>query len=203
MFRFMQQQHVDAFFNDGTVRLSTFAEFAKHPDELRRDDREGAGFVSHNEPDGIHLSSHLHTGMNAYVLCASMICNESMKEKYGSTGLVILDTVAFAYEISRYIPGFTSGLEGPCVYQEFRHVKRNIEGLSLDDLRAAPDSDEISGEKLFAAVDSISGDDLMFLKSMIFFEEIEYRLVWFTTEPHGEAIILKCPEARKYCEPLK
>lgn len=208
LFRFMHQQYVDAFFDDGTIRLSTFAEFAKHPDEQRRDNKEGSGFASHNDLDvndgeGFHVSGYLNTGMNAYIFCASMICNDSMKAKYGSTGLTILDTVGFAYEVSRYIPGFRSGAEGPCIYQEFRHIRRNINDLNLDDLKVDPSSNDISGDKLLATINSIAGDDLMFVKTMAFFEELEYRLAWFTSEAVEGALILKCPEARKYCESFK
>ncbi len=40
-YRCLEKQWVEAFFADGTLRLSSFARFAEHEDEQRRDENEG------------------------------------------------------------------------------------------------------------------------------------------------------------------
>ena len=39
----MDAEYVESFFRDGSLRLSSFARFAKHPDEQLRDKAEGIG----------------------------------------------------------------------------------------------------------------------------------------------------------------
>jgi len=41
LFRYLEQEYIDAFFRDGSLRLSSFKQFAKHKDEARNDWGEG------------------------------------------------------------------------------------------------------------------------------------------------------------------
>jgi hypothetical protein len=43
LYRHMDDKYVESFFRDGSLRLSSFASFAKHPDEQLRDKAEGIG----------------------------------------------------------------------------------------------------------------------------------------------------------------
>ena len=43
LYRHLEVEYVDGFFRDGSLRLSSFAHFAKHPDEQLRDTAEGIG----------------------------------------------------------------------------------------------------------------------------------------------------------------
>jgi hypothetical protein len=37
VYRYLKKRHVDQFFEDGTLRLSSFSEFSKHRDEAKLD----------------------------------------------------------------------------------------------------------------------------------------------------------------------
>jgi hypothetical protein len=43
LYRFLESKYVDAFFQEGSLRLSSFERFAQHPDEQRKDAGEGWG----------------------------------------------------------------------------------------------------------------------------------------------------------------
>ena len=43
LYRHLDAKYVESFFNDGSLRLSSFARFAQHPDEQLRDTNEGTG----------------------------------------------------------------------------------------------------------------------------------------------------------------
>jgi len=41
VYRYLDQRYVDAFFETGSIRLSSFAQFATYPDEEKGDTKEG------------------------------------------------------------------------------------------------------------------------------------------------------------------
>src|SRR5690348_17183688 len=68
--RVMSGKYVDAFFSDGSLRLSSMANFRKHPDEERGDTREGEAHARHTNAKGsqfIFLNTQ-PVGDNAYIL---------------------------------------------------------------------------------------------------------------------------------------
>src|SRR4051812_23850100 len=71
LYRHLPTTYVDSFFNDGSLRLSSFAQFAKHPDENLRDTGEGRG-----SRFGIGSQATIAIfggrGMDCYVLCATL-----------------------------------------------------------------------------------------------------------------------------------
>jgi hypothetical protein len=46
LFRYLNQIHIDEFFETGRLRLSSFQQFAKHPDEQRGDPEEGRNVLA-------------------------------------------------------------------------------------------------------------------------------------------------------------
>jgi hypothetical protein len=157
------------FFNEGIIRVSTFEVFSRHPNEFRRDAAEGSGMVFHTNPEvndgkGITVSALMSTGKNAYILCGSTVCTDETKERFGSSGIIINDSVGFAITVSRHLLGFLVGVEGLCRYVPKRMINRNVGNFELDDLKARPDSKDIDANKLFSVVAAAASDDLFFLK---------------------------------------
>lgn len=79
--RQMKTEYVEAFFRDGSLRLSSFKIFREHPDELRRDEMEGQINMNIDVPNG-KLSVLANNMQEAYIICASTI--ESSIPKDGS-----------------------------------------------------------------------------------------------------------------------
>src|SRR5215831_11408391 len=98
----MKTQYVDAFFADGSVRLSSFEAFRRHPDEMRRDGQEGLVAMEIEAPNG--TSSILGAnGQEAYILCASTIESAPKTPAHDRSAFRILNCLGFADAISRQI----------------------------------------------------------------------------------------------------
>lgn len=193
--RQLQTEYVDAFFADGTLRLSSFNVFRNHPDELRRDEQEGR---IHLEIIGPNSKTHV-VGMNgqeAYVMCTSTI--EAALPVDGSiSAFRILDTLGFANAISAQIPGFLGGTEGLCSYRDNTVLRKT-------DLQPfEPPAEDADVEKWFEEHERRIGKhsiDTFFVKESRFSHEAEYRFIWFAAGPHREYLDIKCPAARQFCE---
>ena len=94
--RVIRREYVDAFFQDGSLRLSSFEAFCRHPDEARRDVEEGKAAMQIASPGG-NLSAITFNGQEAYVLCGSMA--ESHPGEDMAT-LRIMDTLAFSTTVT-------------------------------------------------------------------------------------------------------
>jgi hypothetical protein len=200
-FRFIDAQYVDAFFADGSLRVSSFARFAKYPDEQRFDDDEGKTYFVHRttQRGGQTISAVTTQGINAYVLCTAMNCNAENKEAFGPSYFRIGDTTAFGTAIARHIPNLVAGFEGPCMYQNKKIIVRDVGYIDLDQFK-----DPTSGQVDMQLVSDFVFGQLqhygVFLKAATFRNQAEYRFVWLTRGPAQEYLDLKVPEARTVCE---
>lgn len=202
VYRYLQVEYVDAFFATGALRLSSFAVFSRHTDEERLDTAEGHGFVinRNQEGEGSHIGASMSQGQNAYVLCGATCFTEDLSSAFqNNSGFRINDTLRFAEAISRYIPGFSSGLEGSCHYVKRKMVDRDHGPIGIDSLKVSTDSKDIDGEKLFGLMGQVAGDDLYFLKNEKFRHQNEYRFLWQTPTAVNGTLDLVCPEARQFC----
>ncbi len=202
VYRYLEKQFVDAFFETGALRLSSFAAFAKHTDEERLDGAEGTGMVVHrnHEGQGQTIVATVAQGHNAFVLCGSTSLRLELSKTFGTnSGFRINDSIGFSEAISKYIPGFYIGMEGPCMYVAKRIVDRDMGPINLETLKVAPGAKEFDMGKMFQTVFSIAGDDLFFLKSEKYAHQNEYRLLWHTPRDVSGHIDILCPEARQYC----
>ncbi len=193
--RQMQAEYVDAFFLDGSLRLSSFKSFRDHPDERRRDQGEGKTVMEISERDGM-LSVLGMSGSPAYIICAS---SEESQERtpVGQARLRILDTVRFADAVSRCVPGFDWGTEGPCVYRQDTVLRKK------GNRPLAPPTNGKDIERWFREQDRYVGQhavDGFFLKHIDFVHEAEYRFIWFATGEPLAFVDIKCPAAREYCQ---
>lgn len=202
VYRYLGRKYVDDFFDTGALRLSSFAAFGAHSDEQRLDAQEGCGIVIHRSQEGSAktIIARLSQGQNAFVLCGSSIFSGELFTAFqADSGFRINDTVAFADVISRYVPGFQAGLEGPCTYRARRVVDHDIGPVELDSLKTAPDANDIDLEKIIGAISMIARDDLFFLKSSFYSQQNEYRLIWLVSANVQDHIDIVCPEARQFC----
>lgn len=200
-YRYLDRQFVDLFFNDGVLRLSTFQTFARHVDEQRQDAKEGWGVVSNNTSDGGGQSIFASVGMgfDSYVLCGSTMFTQELKRAFGTeSGFRINDTISFANVVSSHIPGFRTGIEGGCIYNQYRSVERDVGKINLDDFKT-PDGKGFDMGKMFQMTSQLAADDLFFLKQQKYAHQNEYRLLWFGSDSELPYIDIKCPEAVQFC----
>jgi hypothetical protein len=206
-YRYLEKQYIEAFFTDGSLRLSSFAQFAQHEDEQRRDVNEGKTSYVERSHQGEYktVATRIEMGFNAYLLCASTYYSESLALLFDRDSyLRIDDTIAFANAISRYVPGFVQGAEGLCVYEENPGIRRESEtGFSLGveecDGQMTYDAGEL--QRMKERIQQSAGLLPLFLKSAEYAAQAEYRLLWFTQGMAAPFLEVKVPEARQFCTP--
>lgn len=199
--RYLDDVYVDAFFEKGSLRLSSFRKFRQHKDEQRGDSGEGSIVMEITNPKSHHAVVGFN-GQEAYVLCGSTIQSVEVMKAFGGaeSGIKIKNPVSFADAVSRHIPGFVGGFQGACVYTDDRVVRR----ADVPDMKFPPPADEAGMEKwgdeyerYLAAQNS---NESLLLKPMRYANQAEYRLVWFAAGPEKDYIDLECPEVIKLCE---
>lgn len=202
LYRYLEKQYVDSFFDSGLLRLSSFEAFSKHKDEQRLDSSEGKGIITHvnSEGTGQTIMAAVGQGHNCYVLCsATFYATEIADDFAADSGFRINDVLGFANAVSRQIPGFVAGLEGPCHYLQKKVLDRDVGHVDLDSMRVSPESKNIDMDKLMQTVFGMAGDDLFFIKHSKYASQNEYRLLWSTINKMATHIDIECPEAIQFC----
>jgi len=123
LFRFLDKEHVDAFFKDGTLRISSFAQFHKYKDEQRQDKHEGeAYFVEQTkEKGGQTIEIFSKHGNNVYVLSSSMRYDKELANLFKCDSYIrIKEPTNFGITIAKHIPNLITAFEGPCNYQAMK-----------------------------------------------------------------------------------
>jgi hypothetical protein len=129
VYRYLETQYVEAFFRDGSLRLSSFARFAEHPDEQRKDTTEGMGarfgIGSHATINWFGGRGHDH-----YVLCGTIHNTKNVRDQFKQYDacMAIDNVTAFANAVASAIPYFKGGTEGMVIYQDDTTRPRNALG---------------------------------------------------------------------------
>lgn len=202
IYRYLDKQYVDKFFESGTLRLSSFDAFSRHEDEQRLDISEGKGIVAHRNSEGTGqtIIAAVGQGHDCYVLCTSTIHSKAIAEDFKTdSGFRINDIIGFANAVSRQIQGFRRGLEGSCEYLEDKILNRDMGHIDLDSMRISNDSNSLDMGKVMQSVFGMAGDDLFFIKHRKYASQNEYRLLWSTSNKMAPYIDIECPEAVRFC----
>ena len=200
--RLMAPQYVDAFFKDGSLRLSSMAQFRSYPDEERGDPREGERHARHTNATGSQFIfiNTAPAGGNAYVL--SFTASPHLEElgKFGTDGIRVKSTFQFAAAIAASLPDFAEGVEGPCIYTDAMVLDRNVGPLG-DTFFPKDGGLRIGGHDQAQALAQMqAGPEFYFKKRTKYFKQCEYRMVWLVTSGVPPFIDLKCPDAVQFCE---
>jgi hypothetical protein len=198
VYRYLPGEFVGRFFDKGELRLSSFAQFAKHTDEARGDANEGQSMVS-SQGGGRQFTAFVSTGHQSCVLCGSFILSKSIMERFSgcNAAIEITNVPDFALAVARQLAGFTNGVSGYCIYAANRILVRHVD---TDPFPLPADPKEgISMDRMFAATAAASQLEDMFLKSSNYSYQAEYRLIWNMDKPLPDNIIISAPDARQFC----
>ncbi len=197
--RYMAQKHVDEFFADGTLMLSSFAKFREHPDETKRDPEEGLSHIEQTNPNahGVYLIG----GPPCYVLCATSNQFDPNGVSWNTeSGFRITNPMDFAAVLAWHVPGFQAGIQGACDYTDGPDVD-----VHNDEPFVPPDEHPGGPEGYQREMERLTHDravDGLFSKARGFLPESEYRFIWFATAG-PDPLVVKCPDARQFCQPLR
>lgn len=207
VYRYMDKEHIDLFFEKGILRISSFKKFKEYPDEIRGDKNEGNGSVTGaSDSSGFSYTVMSGVGSNAYMLCGSIIDSESIRKELDTkTCFRITNPLQFSVAVSNAILGFMQSFQGFCNYKEHRLIKKIIPGMDIKDFTGIDGNLIIGGEKQMKLEDEIIGNgiDLMFLKEKKYQPQCEYRFVWTINTKYYQMqdyIDIECKEAIQFCE---
>jgi hypothetical protein len=223
VYRYMKHKHIDNFFKDGTLKLSSFSsnggeltpegisvnekfygEKPLIPDNIRNDSNEGRhNWVICSRNRKIKIVRGVEELFDSTrMLCASKKLDlDQYCDRFNVDGcLKIKNTLGFGYEVAKVLKGYSNGQEGMIEYTD-----SDYSVLFLENHPELPDliSDKPPMEdfhKYLHVIGELSFGQF-FLKPQIFQLEDEYRFAWKCASNHD--YIIKCPEARKYCERFK
>ncbi len=201
IFRYLEKEHVDAFFADGSLRVSSFQLFQTHPDETRRDGKEGQCIVVHRNTSGTGQTIMVkgRFGGDCYVLCGSMRPSQQKRFKRDSF-IAIHNPVGFGIVIANAIPNCVGGADSPVIYDRSIQVHRDFGNLDLNSFQREDEPTQLDPTKAMTLA-GLAGHELVYRKHDKFVKEAEYRLVWQVSGVVQPYLDLRVPEARQFCYP--
>ena len=200
VFRYLESEWVDAFFDKGNLRLSSFKKFHKHQDEQRGDNKEGSNMIVGMGKEK-HFSAMTSNGHDAFVLSTSLTYNDKMYEDFNVDSCFVIEKpLEFMDAIIKVIPDFIGLNFGPCLYQPNKIIKRNIPGFDLDSMKSDDDPNSNDMGKMFNVINQVGGLEVLFTKTNDYSDQHEYRMLWHTyMNSMPEHIDLNVPEAVQFC----
>lgn len=204
LFRYLPKKYVDSFFNDGSLRLSSFSQFHRHEDEERLDQHEGDTLFVHRtgQNGGQTITAKAMHGLHAYVLCAAMRHDEALRQSFGCDSYFrVSNSTAFGMEIARSIPNLVASFEGPCLYQVNKIIEKDLGYIEMEKFSVEGNPNQVDDLLLSKFINEQLGHYPLFLKDRSYAHQCEYRFVWMVKEKIADFLDLKVPNARIYCTP--
>ncbi len=192
-------EHVDDFFNDGIIWLSSFRKFWRLEDEQRRDTAEGWVNMEIDSPNA-HGAICVLNAQQVYVLSTAVEGSDTKDSFKNNSGFRITNTWAFADRISHKIPGCIKHEQRLCSYGDSTLIqKQSPIPFKPPDAYANPEDFAAEFDKIIAS--QIADSDAFFLKGARFTLDNEYRFLWWAQgEQKEDYKKICCPEATKFCE---
>jgi hypothetical protein len=196
-FRYENQTWIDDFFEHGKLRLGTFAKFATYPDEARGDRGEGSAVCYAETSDNKTVVLQQRQGISSAVLCCSLRLDRELLNAFDRDSVFeITNTVGFASEIARQLPGFRHGMEGSCIYRPERLIKRAID-FEFDEYKR--DDGTVDMRMINDLGHSLGGEELLLLKHKRYATQQEYRFLWELDSIEQDYIDITAPKAVHFC----
>lgn len=192
------EEHLNDFFENGNIFISSFANFKSYEDEMQGDISEGQSLIGgfNEKGDGSHI--FYEGGMQTYIFCATKVLSDAVINDFKGFGAIkILNSVAFAKEITRKLPFVKTGIEGSCIYVDSK--AQHLEGEKNKMFQKINFADRRIMEQ---TISNLSTGAEIFMKYKKYEHQQEYRLAWFSEQKIKTGIIVHCPEAIEHCEKL-
>ena len=208
IYRYLEKEYVDEFFETGKLRLSSFKQFSKHDDEQRQDKQEGRGkIVMHIKDTDIRIEMEKGTKDNAYVLCGSLIYVDKLRADFKCDSCFLIEEpLLFTQVISLKLENCVNIVLGPCSYSEEKMI--NAVDIPKEEYDMMFPEGFNSGKMDFNAMFNLGmnriGNSLLFKKLDKYSHQHEYRILWRIDAPKTQDhIYIYAPEAIKYCRRIK
>lgn len=201
LYRFIEAQYVDMFFETGKLKLTTFDNCKNLEDEIRKDTKEGQSELYGYDGE-VKMKMEFGVGSDAILLCTSL-CSE-YKDKNGTIYdkyIEIIDVQGLLFAIADQLikNGYVINniLYGPCFYtkKEFHNTVCTEKFIEKLDKEKVFDWDEMT-----KIANTIGGNNMFFQKPIDKRLENEFRLLWIVDNiKKGQDIFVTIPHPEVYC----
>ena len=204
VYRYMDRKYIDEFFETGKIRLSSFKIYQKYEDTVKGDKGEGKNVViAKSEKDNMTMYAAVEVGMNAYSLCTSTINSTKLMELFECDGVFrIKDSQSFGLAIANKVNSLLEGIQGHCIYINERKTKKDVDNLSLNELKVNQEGKELDMNKMFQKINEVNSIDSFFMKPLHYQDQSEYRFIWIVSENADNYLEIECKEAVQFCEKI-
>lgn len=196
----MPREYIDQFFNSGQLRLSSFMEFSRHPNEQFRDDEEGRNVLCATGKDSTMYVASEH-GAACYILSTSLLGPWAAASVFSPGDCFeITNPLGFASVIAASLNNCSAALVAPCSYVQRRVIQRHVEGYNFAEINAKGGAELLKRDA--AALLQYSPMFQKPMKSKSGYESIlehEFRFIWETAHQVLGSVPVQCPEARQFC----
>jgi hypothetical protein len=202
LYRYENQRYIDAFFASGDIFISSFKQYRSYKDNELGDKEEGHSMNFGYTDDNHTMGRYTMVGNADYCFSTSTILDKKLLETFRRDSTFrIKHPINFMLEIARSLQRVREVIYGNCIYLNHRMVKKQIGSVTLESLRDEKEPDKISMEKMMNV--PVDGPESYFMKTVLYQHQSEYRIIWKTDREVSSGIVLRCPEAIKYCEKVK
>ncbi|MDO8409120.1 MAG: hypothetical protein Q7S93_03540 [Phenylobacterium sp.] len=200
VYRRLPVQFVDTFFSSGELRLSCFAQFKRHTNELQGDRREGETLLGINDVKADRsFFVFTETGKNAFILSTTVRTTALMDSVFGDASIEIFDPLIFAIEVANEIPGCIGTRMGWCIYVDNKILVSDQRGPEREELEIGNGSEQTDHQKIAGLTRKISGPRELFLKPIKHEAEAEFRFIWETNRQVDEPLIVTLQNLERFC----
>ncbi|HNX01173.1 MAG TPA: hypothetical protein PLE74_07435 [Candidatus Cloacimonadota bacterium] len=201
VYRYMNKEFVDLFFETGKIKLSCFNNYRKYENQVIGDSEEGYNSVTKNcKDEDKSIGIFTLVGLDAYSLCTSTILSKTLMDKFNYDAVMkIHDPQAFSIMLASCIVNFKEASQGHCIYVDNKMNLQEVDHLSFTRHDDSPENQALIMEKL-KKIQSDNPNELYFLKPMRYNYQSEYRFVWLIDGKVKESIEIECKQAVQFCE---
>ena len=196
VYRYMDKEFVDQFFDTGELRLSSVRAFRRHSDEQRGDTAEGQSILVSKGPSSTVVAA-VGRDRGAYILSTSLRNDDQLAADFNASGrFEITRPHQFALAVGDSIEGFVGGFEGYCAYRDTRSITAETKDVDLDALK--DENGKLPLDKVFQLATRPGGPMEFLLKLKKYQHQQEYRFVW-SASGSQDHVIVNCPKASQFC----
>lgn len=208
LYRFMEEEYIDKFFETGELLISTYNRCKKLEDENRKDDEGHATLIGNQSP--FKCVMDIGVGNNALLLCTSTTSEYNPPDgKVEEYAIEIHNVLQFFELVTKQLTkeGFVimNALNGHCIYSG-RTIDKELQQNSIEKILSESNKSNTFDFGLFHSIFAeMTDDQIYFMKPPENTYENEYRFLWLLEDDvKEEKYIIHLPiEARKLCRKIK
>lgn len=201
LYRFIEEQYVDSFFETGVLKLTTFEKCKELEDTNRKDTKEGQSDL-YGYDGKYKMQIGIGVGSDTIMLCTSL-CSQYVNDegKVFNKYIEIFDVQGLLFAISDQLSmmGYKvlKILYGPCFYSS----KEFHKGINFEKFRKKLDEEKVfDWDEMVKLTNGISGPNIYFQKPYDKRLENEFRLLWIVDSlKNNEDVFVTIPHPEAYC----